>query len=67
MEHCFSTRSASTQASHCEKASSFKKRWLNAAKEQRSRLYILKSPSSPSSSSSLSSCTLRSSSSLMLS
>ncbi|RDX57945.1 hypothetical protein CR513_62777, partial [Mucuna pruriens] len=45
MDKCLSTSSTSTQTSHCEKASSFKKRCLKAAKEQRSRLYILKSTS----------------------
>ena len=38
-DHCYSTPSSSTQA---EEASSLKKKCLKAAKEHRSRLYVLK-------------------------
>ncbi|KAF1876071.1 hypothetical protein Lal_00006702 [Lupinus albus] len=42
MDNSYSTApsSSSTQACHCEEASSMKKKFLKAVKEQRSRLYI---------------------------
>ncbi|KAE9609549.1 hypothetical protein Lalb_Chr07g0177191 [Lupinus albus] len=44
MDNSYSTApsSSSTQACHCEEASSMKKKFLKAVKEQRSRLYIVK-------------------------
>ncbi|CAL0325852.1 unnamed protein product [Lupinus luteus] len=48
MDNSYSTTpsTTSTQACHCEEASSMKKKFLKAVKEQRSRLYILKRLSS---------------------
>ncbi|CAL5183913.1 unnamed protein product [Lathyrus oleraceus] len=42
MDHCTSTLSTSTQPTHCAEHSSLKKRFLDKAKEQMSRIYILK-------------------------
>ncbi|KAK7245863.1 hypothetical protein RIF29_40716 [Crotalaria pallida] len=42
MDHCDSTTPSSSSTTQQQEASSLKKRFLKGAKEQRSRLYILK-------------------------